>query len=53
MKNRGIKGFCLTGEIKLEEDNSLNDGEAIVISQIGIIEAKIEPQLEELKRLFQ
>ena len=51
-KTEELKAFVSPGKLKLEEDNSLKDGEAIVISQIGIIEAKIEPQLEELKKAF-
>lgn len=51
-KTKELKAFVAPGKLKLEEDNSLKDGEAIAISQIGIIEAKIEPQLEELKKAF-
>lgn len=50
----GVLQSCLNyGNISLDIDHSLNNGDCIVVSETGIVVAKIDEQLEKLKHILQ
>ena len=52
-KENQLKAILVHGQLKVDSDNSLEKGEAIIISHMGICEARIQPQLEEIKKALQ
>jgi len=44
-----LQALVSRGELKLEIDNTLKDGDCLIISETGIIVAKIDSQLEKIR----
>ncbi|MDK2822113.1 MAG: flagellar assembly protein FliH [Clostridia bacterium] len=47
-----LQSFINQGKLKLEQDSSLSKGDCILVSEMGIIVAKITDQLERLKGIL-
>ncbi len=48
-----LQSFLNYGSLNLELDNTLKQGDCIVVSENGIVVAKIDEQFEKLKKMLQ